>query len=1239
MRHDGLIVWAAAVFWLAGHCAAAGRPDGAKYDLARVAGMQHFVGSAEARRLLARNGFVVTDERFKQLFSAYVGDHGSRQLPSYVTTDAVWQAYHVLLEEGVQRLEAVQADRLRAFAGGLLRACLARVAAGETSLQPVAVVLAVGRGLQDGALPKPLPPGVARPAAALLADLDQGASIVNVPVGFPLLASRLRAQGFYADSPHLARYFAARQWFAGVVFRLSNDAETLAAARLAGLVRGDAKLAGLYRQLEEPYTRLLGPAEDGDVDAYAAGVARSGGEVAALRKDLAQHLAMPTVCDQLLGPQQYPRFATVTRGFRLLPPRRVPSAVCFQRTTEPVLPGRAFPTGLDFFAACKTLRSPAAGRALRQAVGEELAVRIARADCGELPDSLHGQALSLLARLQDPPPAGAPGAVRTAAWQDKQLWTQLGAWAEQRHTWALHAKSNAAVFGGTMPSPGYVSPYPAFFEGLARLARATSAALKGAGLRRPRMAQVLAGSLLADTRRARRYAALTARAEDGEPIGEDELTRAWGRYGESVRVLTLLERKLDDRENALFDDTGGTPSIAWRCEALARKALTGDALTKDESSVLTLYGRLAWSTVELIDDFATFCDRLAGIARRQLTAEGITRADVKFLDQIGPKLARFHHYTNQGCLFPKDDVPQASVVYVSPPGNRAEALYAAVARPRALYVVIDRPDPNGPALHLGAVLCTHELRRPLSEPLDDASWRLAVRAGRTPPAPAFTRSFATEIGQDEVVRILEAGGFYPRTGQVPGRKITEALLKLVARGQGRTTKPTWATYVRALTQRCRAEDVPMLLEFLGKNRVKDLEPLVWEIARLDWGPHRRTLTAMLRGEDPNYADAAACILSQRPGDVDFDDLATGFARQGDRTRRLYAYLLGFAGKPTGAVRSCLLAALKDESPGVRYQAARAAGELPPGDDDLAAALIERIDDDNEFVAAEAVWTLRRWNRADAAGAMTRRLEKALRSIDEASAPDRPWVGDGERPKDPQREAVIAGTHYRQGVWGRGGAWHVLTSGLGLPYRLRTLPGALYVALGAFGHRPAMTTLARRAKGPDSQQALAALGRIDPAGQKARLETLLHGRHGIVALQALDELDPAGRTERRVAVALDAQAPPAVRDEALRKLTPSRYGPVTPARKSLARRLAPLLGETREIPGRTLRSRRGERLCETAAVTIGVLLGWRKETDAASDSFHRSEGSPTKGIKSLLHKARAWARTAAKATTEPAREHL
>jgi hypothetical protein len=94
----------------------------AAYNLTTVKGMEAFRGSTHAKELLAKNGFVVSDPAFKQIFEPYIESPQTRAptsedwegecLPSFITTDSAWHTYHVLLEEGIKDLEEIQSQRL-----------------------------------------------------------------------------------------------------------------------------------------------------------------------------------------------------------------------------------------------------------------------------------------------------------------------------------------------------------------------------------------------------------------------------------------------------------------------------------------------------------------------------------------------------------------------------------------------------------------------------------------------------------------------------------------------------------------------------------------------------------------------------------------------------------------------------------------------------------------------------------------------------------------------------------------------------------------------------------------------------------------------------------------------------------------------------------------------------------------------------------------------------------------------
>jgi len=495
------LIWVGTIWFLLN----ASLIHGETYNLRAVNGIETFSGSAAAKELLGKNGFVVADPAFKQIFEPYIKSPQTEEpsdkkpmgdsLPSFITTDSAWHTYHVLLEEGVKNMEEIQSQRLLNFS----RRLLAVTSDPKTGNNELMLFAAVGLGLQDESYWQTLAPEAKR----IVDGLRTVSSPVAVPIGFELSPLQFHAQSFYTQSPTLSDYFAARQWYASVVFRLVNAKETQSAITLAALVKGDAELFTLWQQLSEPFDAFLAPAEDGTILEYTAAATSvlgtnlqtaliSGVQLAEIQKKLDGQLPLPQVSDQLLSPSQYAEFGKQTRGFRLLPPRRLPDAVCFHNTVDPKIPGRLYPSGLDFLAASPVLRSPAAVRAVQGQFGKSVGDLLLKADCGPMPDSLHGEAMQLLATLQKPLPASAPAPLRTEAWSDLQLWTQLGAWAEQRHTWALHTKLSVEYMGMISPPTGMVAPYPEFFAGLAKLTRRTAAAFDKAGLEQRFDAKIVA---------------------------------------------------------------------------------------------------------------------------------------------------------------------------------------------------------------------------------------------------------------------------------------------------------------------------------------------------------------------------------------------------------------------------------------------------------------------------------------------------------------------------------------------------------------------------------------------------------------------------------------------------------------------------------------------------------------------------------------------------------------------------
>ena len=146
----------------------------------------------------------------------------------------------------------------------------------------------------------------------LLQALTSGNEPVQNFPGFPLSPVNFRPQSFYAESPELSACYRARQWYANVDYRLSDERETRLALYLSWLVQRDPELLKLWQQLTRPYDRMLALPEDATVtDYYQAMTNLCGANIGAAEiksrgvdivKKLRANPRLPRINDQQLSP-------------------------------------------------------------------------------------------------------------------------------------------------------------------------------------------------------------------------------------------------------------------------------------------------------------------------------------------------------------------------------------------------------------------------------------------------------------------------------------------------------------------------------------------------------------------------------------------------------------------------------------------------------------------------------------------------------------------------------------------------------------------------------------------------------------------------------------------------------------------------------------------------------------------------------------------------------------------------
>ena len=222
------------------------------YDLAHVRHIEAFAGSPGAKELLAKQGFVVTEGQFRQIFEPYL-PAGRVKMPTFITVNSAWHTYHVLLEEGVQQLETGQSRLLQRFSERLHQLASARQGPSAAIYRDLAAFAAVGWAAQDAACLERLPTEERAIVVRTLKAMQSGGPALFF--GLPLQAENFRPAGFYTETPELSRYFVARRWYATAAFRLKSEAETLRALHLTLLVQSDVELKRLHRELTAPPRR------------------------------------------------------------------------------------------------------------------------------------------------------------------------------------------------------------------------------------------------------------------------------------------------------------------------------------------------------------------------------------------------------------------------------------------------------------------------------------------------------------------------------------------------------------------------------------------------------------------------------------------------------------------------------------------------------------------------------------------------------------------------------------------------------------------------------------------------------------------------------------------------------------------------------------------------------------------------------------------------------------------------
>ena len=704
---------------------------------------------------VAKQKVLVSHETFKQVFTPYIHP----KLPVFITSDSVLNAYHVLFEESIQRLEKANARRLPEVLRIIWRGL--RTVEKGMKVKPETAAAAMTRArVAIGTAMRLLGIDEIKPEPKIAAWIDEEVKRVTAASGqhkaawlgppdpgfMALDYTRYKPRGFYTKTEALSRYFRAVAWLQSIPFRVNKDDELLAILVLGkSLGLDDRSYYNGRRQIDalfDGYEPFFGAADDRNLlDARSVafrslGSARDTDSLQAARKAIKELFSDeegsgPQINDQLGLPPEDPTKAAEP-SYRILAAWRTPDGVLFGRTTDIRRFQPRMPTGLE--VATMLGSRFAHTRLTADPQGKALLAEIDRPRRPFIVRSLYTKYLICVAALFEKPEPDAPRFMSSEAWQIKSCQTVLGGWAQLRHAWALQAKQSWTVLDGALPLPGFLEPVPEFYSRLAQLAEDTHRTLKRADAfaidPREVAAEIRMGIPLVRRLRA-------ARASAGGNGKKGDRERPSLEESEAMEKVELLMSALAPDEQRYSPKE--TEAALGRLEKLAgqmeKEGFPASGRIADAIHGPEIYMDYLWR------ELARLCRRLEALSHKQLRGVAFNWEEDHFLGTFGELLGATMLYGGNCWMSPRDDAPRVIDVHTNP--NTGAYLEIAIGRPRAIYVLY--PYQGAEILCRGAVMPYFEFAH--GARLTDAEWKTMLDSPTRPPLPGWASSIYSTRGR------------------------------------------------------------------------------------------------------------------------------------------------------------------------------------------------------------------------------------------------------------------------------------------------------------------------------------------------------------------------------------------------------------------------------------------------------------------------------------------------------------
>jgi len=557
-------------------------------DLESIVNLANGYLSDAEKQVLARQSFVAViapaEEAARKFWMIYENAR-YQGLPVLITTDSLLNAYHGLFDTIMQRVEeAALYDQAIVMTQELYdRARSQWMNASDQGIKAEArlnmAYFATAQALLDPATTAPA--GMQTEVQAETALIYAAEGPEESPIlGYVEDYSQYKPRGHYTRSEKLQQYFRAMMWYGHTAFFINprdpdiTEQEAMSLTRRAILI--SSSLSGTaeeaWRSIYEPTSFLVGAADDLTLNDMATVVTQVFGTSSPSPDSLADAALVSDVREGL-NALPAPRILTAPmpesdagadpesneRSFRVMGQRYIPDSYAFQQLVwnHVGTPDnkRTMPMGLDIMTVLGSdeaykLETGVYAQNKYDNWGtqvQKVTRELAQTGSEFWPNSLYTGWLEALQEIYDMPAEGSPEFMRTRPWALKSLNTTLGSWTELRHDTILYAKQSVVAEGEGGEeeiSPGYVEPYPAFYDKIAELADSLDRGLDAYDLldldsadRLSRMAKL-----------SRELSTIAQKELDGTALSDDEVYLIVT-YGQ---VLESLEQFVNEEDGFLI---------------------------------------------------------------------------------------------------------------------------------------------------------------------------------------------------------------------------------------------------------------------------------------------------------------------------------------------------------------------------------------------------------------------------------------------------------------------------------------------------------------------------------------------------------------------------------------------------------------------------------------------------------------------------------------------------------------